>query len=69
MCIKDTHGSLKMCPLLEAGADPGAHPAPPIKLEKKRFFTRNNPKIFASPSARRDFVQCAPPNLKSWIRP
>ena len=25
--------------------------------------------MFASPSARRNFFKCAPPNLKSWIRP
>ena len=41
----------------------------PLKLEKiwffgvkSWFFTRNTPKIFAPP-------KCAPPNLKSWIRP
>jgi hypothetical protein len=33
------------------------------------FFTRNTPKMFAPPSARRNFLKCAPPNLKSWIRP
>ena len=50
--------------------------APPLKLEKiwffgvkSWFFTRNTPKIFAPPSARRNFFKCAPPNLKSWIRP
>jgi hypothetical protein len=50
--------------------------APPLKLEKIRFFgvkswffTRNTPKIFAPPSARRNFFKCASPNLKSWIRP
>jgi hypothetical protein len=49
---------------------------PPLKLEKIRFFgvkswffTRNTPKFFAPPSARRKFFMCAPPNLKSWIRP
>ena len=36
---------------------------------KSWFFTRNTPKIFAPPSARRNFLNCAPPNLKSWIRP
>jgi hypothetical protein len=36
---------------------------------KSWFFTRNIPKIFAPPSARRNFFKCAPPNLKSWIRP
>jgi hypothetical protein len=30
---------------------------------------RNTPKIFAPPSARRNFFKCSPPNLKSWIRP
>ena len=33
------------------------------------FFTRNTLKMFAPPSARRNFFKCAPPNLKSWIRP
>jgi hypothetical protein len=33
------------------------------------IFTRNTPQIFAPPSARRNFFKCAPPNLKSWIRP
>ena len=51
--------------------------ASPLKLEKiwffcvkLWFFTRNTPKFFAPPSARRDIFMCAPPpNLKSWIRP
>jgi hypothetical protein len=50
--------------------------APPLKLEKiwffgvkLWFFTRNTSKFFAPPSARRIFFKCAPPNLKSWIRP
>jgi hypothetical protein len=41
--------------------------APPLKLEKIRFFgvkswffTRNTPKFFAPPSARRKFFMCAP---------
>jgi hypothetical protein len=33
------------------------------------FFTRNTSKMFAPPSARRNFFISAPPNLKSWIRP
>ena len=62
------------------GADPrgggatGARPA--LKLEKiwffgvkPWFFTRNTPKIFAPLSARRNFIKCAPPNLKSCILP
>jgi hypothetical protein len=36
---------------------------------KSWFFTRNTPKIFAPPSTLRNFFTCAPPNLKSWIRP
>ena len=61
-----------------AGADTeGAHPARALlKLEKiwffgvkSWFFIRNTPKIFAPPSARRNFFKCVPPNLKSWIRP
>ena len=53
----------------KAGADPwGVHPAPPpLKLEKiwffgvkSWFFTRNTPNIFAPPSARRNFFNCAP---------
>ena len=36
---------------------------------KSWFFTRNTQKIFAPPSARRNFFKCAPPNLKSWLRP
>ena len=56
----------------------GGHPArAPPKIGKNMiffgvkswFFTRNIPKIFAPPSARRNFFKCAPPNLKSWIRP
>ena len=56
---------------------PAADPAraPTLKLEKiwfvdvkSWFFTRNTPKMFAPPSARRNFVKCAP-NLKSWFRP
>jgi hypothetical protein len=58
------------------GGAPGAPPPPPLKSEKiwffgvkSWFFTRNTPKIFAPPSARCIFFKCAPPNLKSWIRP
>jgi hypothetical protein len=36
---------------------------------KSCFFTRNTPIFFAPPSARRNFFKCAPPNLKSWLRP
>ena len=50
--------------------------APPLKLEniwffgiKSWFFIRNAQTNFAPPSARRNFFKCAPPNLKSWIRP
>ena len=63
----------------DAGADPwegGAPDAPPLKLGKiwffsvkSWFFTRNTPKIFAPPSARRDFFKYAPISWKSWIRP
>ena len=52
-------------------------PAPPPKIGinmiflalNRDFFTRNTPKIFAPPSARRNCFKCGPPNLKSWIRP
>ena len=44
-------------------------PPPLLKFEKKRFFTRNTPKFYVPPSARRILFKCAPPNLKSWIRP
>ena len=55
----------------------GPHPArAPLKLDntwffgvKLWFFTRNTTNIFAPPSAPRIFFKCAPPNLKSWIRP
>jgi hypothetical protein len=50
-------GRKHKCTPLKAGAD------------KSWFFTWNTPKIFAPPSARRIFFKCAPPNLKSWIRP
>jgi hypothetical protein len=57
------------------GSSGGRTRRPPLKLEKilffgvkSWFFTRNTPTIFAPPSARRNFFQCAPPNLKSWIR-
>ena len=60
---------------IHGGCAPGA-PPPPLKLEKiwifgvkSWFFTRNTPTIFALPSARRNFFNCASPNLKSWIRP
>ena len=68
-------------PLGNAGADSGGggrtRRVPPLKLVKiwfffgvnSWFFTRNTPKIFAPPSARRNFFKCAPPNLKAWIRP
>ena len=36
---------------------------------KSWFFTRNTTKIYAPPSARRDFFKRTPSNLKSWIRP
>jgi hypothetical protein len=43
-------------------------PPPPLKLEKcdffgvkSWFFTRNTPKMFASPSARHKFFKCALP--------
>ena len=55
----------------------GAPGACPPKIGKKYdffgvkswFFTRNTPKHFAPPSARRKFFKSAPPNLKSRIRP
>ena len=33
------------------------------------FHTIKTPKMFAPPSARRNFLSAPPPNLKSWIRP
>ena len=33
------------------------------------IFTRNTPTNFAPSSARRKFLNCPRPNLKSWIRP
>jgi hypothetical protein len=48
----------------------------PPQLEKIWFFdvkswcfTRNIPNIFAPPFTRRNCFKCAPPYLKSWIRP
>ena len=32
------------------------------------IFHTKYPKLFAPPSARRNFFKCAPPNLKSWMR-
>ena len=50
--------------------------APTLQLEKIWFFWRKilifhtkYPKKFAPPSTRRNFYNCTPPNLKSWIRP
>ena len=56
------------------GGAPGARPP---KIGKKWFFLRKivifhtkYPKMFAPPSARRNFFKCPlPPNLKFWIRP
>ena len=55
----------------------GEHGALPPKIGKDIIFLRKMvifhtkyPKIFAPPSARRNFLKCAPPpNLKFWIRP
>ena len=51
-------------------------PPPPLKLEKiwfggvkSWFFTRNTPKFFAPPSARRNFVKCAPLTLNPRSAP
>ena len=65
---------------IQRGAHPTRAPPPPpppppkigkniIFCVKSWFFTRNTPKMFAPPSARRNFFKCAPPSLKSWIRP
>ena len=54
------------------GGGGGAHPArppPPPKIGKNMiffgvkswFFTRNTPKLFSPPSARRNIFKCAPP--------
>ena len=60
------------------GADPGdaAGARSPLKLEKiwffcakSWFFPRNTTKIFAPPSARRNFFYVRHPKFKSWIRP
>ena len=56
------------------GGSRGRIRRPPPKIGKNKiFFTRNTPKVFAPPSARRNIFKCAPPppspNLKSWIRP
>ena len=58
------------------GGGGAPRPAPPLKLGKiwffgvkSWFFTRNTPKIFSPPTVRRNLFKCAPPNLKSWIRP
>ena len=70
-----------LCPqMYTAGADPGGAPGahPPIIEQKNMIFWRKivifhtkYPKIFAPPSARRNFFKCGPPprSLKSWIRP
>ena len=63
--------------MLQGRIQRGAHQArsPPkigknkICLRKIVIFTRNTPKFFAPPSARRNFFKCAPPSLKSWMRP
>ena len=55
------------------GGGGGTRRAPPLKLEKiwffgvkSWFFTRNTPKMFAPPSARRIFFNCAPPPPLTW---
>ena len=57
------------------GGAPGARPTP-FKIGKNKIcwrkiviFHTKYPKKFAPPSARRNLFKCAPPNLKSWIRP
>ena len=59
--------------VLDTGVDPGGAPgARPPKIGKNMiffgvkswFFTRNTPKIFAPPSARRNFFKCALPYLE-----
>ena len=67
-----------VCKYSRSGADlggeaPGAPPPPKKKLEKiwffgvkSWFFTRNTPKIFAPPSARRNFFKYAPPPPLTW---
>ena len=65
---------------LDTGADlgGGAHPARPAppKIGKKYDFWRKivifhtkYPKHFRASLRSRKFFKCAPPNMKSWIRP
>ena len=58
-----------ICVSIQAGADPGGRGLDaPLKLEKiwffgvkSWFFTQNTQKMFAPPSARRNFFKCASP--------
>ena len=61
-----------ICKYTYQGRIQGVGAPPPLKLEKiwffcvkSWFFTRNTPKFFAPPSARRNFLKCAPPPL-TW---
>ena len=58
------------------GSSGGAPGARPPKIGKNMIFWRKivifhtkYPNNFALPSTRRNIFKCAPPNLKSWIRP
>ena len=63
----------------QSGADPGGRTRrapPPLKLEKIWFFLRKivifhtkYPNNFRASLRSAQFSKCAPPNLKSWIRP
>jgi hypothetical protein len=65
----------KYTQIYQTEADPGGGGPPPPKLKKIRFFglkswifTRNTPKIFAPPSARRKFFKIQDPPLPKYTQ-